>query len=293
MTDILRRSLAPISDTAWREIDAEARRALSTYLSARAIVDVTEPLGWEASAVNLGRLNIESHHETDDGVTWGRRAVQPLVEVRVPFVLNQMEIDNITRGANDADLEALGTAARKVAAFEEEAVYGGFERGGIRGICSFSPYDPLPVCSDSQQITLAAADCVRRLHESGIGGPYALVLPAEPYHRLLQSTRTGFPLQQVIEDLLGGQIYWSPGLESSGVLISTRGGDYQLTLGQDLGIGYASHTRDTVELYFVESFSFSVFEQGAAVVFPVSTEGAGLGAKRAAADRKQSAATLS
>ena len=52
----LRRELAPISDAAWREIDAEARRTLKTMLAARKLVDFMGPLGWDASAVGLGRV---------------------------------------------------------------------------------------------------------------------------------------------------------------------------------------------------------------------------------------------
>ena len=44
--DHLRRELAPISDEAWGQIEDEARRTLRSYLAARALVDVTGPLGW-------------------------------------------------------------------------------------------------------------------------------------------------------------------------------------------------------------------------------------------------------
>jgi uncharacterized linocin/CFP29 family protein len=49
------------------------------------------------------------------------------------------------------------------------------------------------------------------------------------------------------------------------VLLSTRGGDYELTVGQDLSIGYASHDRTDVELFLTESFTFRVLEEKAAV----------------------------
>jgi uncharacterized linocin/CFP29 family protein len=49
------------------------------------------------------------------------------------------------------------------------------------------------------------------------------------------------------------------------VLVTTRGGDYELTVGQDLAIGYAVHDRDQVELYLTESFTFRVLEEKAAI----------------------------
>jgi uncharacterized linocin/CFP29 family protein len=49
------------------------------------------------------------------------------------------------------------------------------------------------------------------------------------------------------------------------VLLSTRGGDYQLHLGQDTSIGYLSHDTDTIELYLEESLTFRVNTPEAAV----------------------------
>jgi uncharacterized linocin/CFP29 family protein len=61
-------------------------------------------------------------------------------------------------------------------------------------------------------------------------------------------------------------LIWAPALKEGAVLLSTRGGDYELTVGQDLSIGYASHDRTTVELYLTESFTFRVLEDKAAIL---------------------------
>jgi uncharacterized linocin/CFP29 family protein len=50
-----------------------------------------------------------------------------------------------------------------------------------------------------------------------------------------------------------------------GGLLSTRGGDYEVTVGQDLSIGYAAHDRTDVELFLTESFTFRMLEEKAAV----------------------------
>ena len=44
----LLRELAPITDEAWEQIDAEARRSLKHYLAARRLMDFEGPLGWDA-----------------------------------------------------------------------------------------------------------------------------------------------------------------------------------------------------------------------------------------------------
>jgi uncharacterized linocin/CFP29 family protein len=133
MTDLLRRDLAPVTPEAWRAIDGAATGVLKALLSARGVVDFDGPHGLEFAAVNLGRLDIPKK-QGPGGVPWGLRMVQPLVEVRIPFALDQMELDGISRGCKDADFKPLEEAARKLALFEETAIYKGFAAGQITGI---------------------------------------------------------------------------------------------------------------------------------------------------------------
>ena len=44
-----------------------------------------------------------------------------------------------------------------------------------------------------------------------------------------------------------------------------RGGDFELTVGQDLSIGYLRHDAETVTLYLQESFTFRCLDPEAAV----------------------------
>lgn len=58
---------------------------------------------------------------------------------------------------------------------------------------------------------------------------------------------------------------WAPGLDGA-VLVSKRGGDFVLDVGQDLSIGYIRHDAELVTLYLEESFNFRVNEPDAVVV---------------------------
>ncbi len=49
-------------------------------------------------------------------------------------------------------------------------------------------------------------------------------------------------------------------------MLTTRGGDFDLHIGQDVSIGYASHTDATVSLYLQASFTFLLLTSEAAVV---------------------------
>ncbi len=49
-------------------------------------------------------------------------------------------------------------------------------------------------------------------------------------------------------------------------LLTTRGGDFELDIGQDISIGYSSHSATSVELYFFLSFTFRLLTTEASVV---------------------------
>jgi uncharacterized linocin/CFP29 family protein len=67
-----------------------------------------------------------------------------------------------------------------------------------------------------------------------------------------------------VRRLLDGPIVWAPALNGAAV-ISLRGGDFELTVGQDFSIGYLEHSAAAVRLYLQESFTFRVLSPEAAV----------------------------
>jgi uncharacterized linocin/CFP29 family protein len=67
-----------------------------------------------------------------------------------------------------------------------------------------------------------------------------------------------------VRRLLDGPIVWAPAVDGA-VVLSVRGGDFELTVGQDFSIGYLEHTASAVRLYLQESFTFRVLAAEAAV----------------------------
>lgn len=259
--DLLKRELAPITDAAWKALRQEASRSLRTNLSARRVADVDGPKGLGFAAVGLGRLEV-ADCSTGDGMCYGVHRVLPLVEVRAPFELNVWELDNIERGAKDIDYAPVYKAARGVAAFEEKAVYQGFAPGNIVGM-SQAAGGRLTLGLDVSKYPDAAARALLELRNKEIDGPYALVLGHRPF-QVVQGTYSAYPPRKQIEQLIGGPIIYSPFIEG-GFLVSTRGGDLELTLGQDLSLGYETHDTKKVRLYLTESFTFRVLEPAAIV----------------------------
>ena len=95
-------------------------------------------------------------------------------------------------------------------------------------------------------------------------GPYSLLLSADAYTAVSETADHGYPIREHLARVVDGEIIWAPAIDGAFVL-TARGGDYELRLGQDLSIGYLSHDADHVQLYFQESLTFLVYTTEASV----------------------------
>ena len=259
----LRRDLAPISDDAWKAIDAEAARSLRHFLAARKVVDFSGPHGWEHSADILGRT--ERIDGPVEGVDAAVRSVQPLVELRTPFPLARADLDDIERGRADADLSAVVEAARRAALAEDRMVFHGFKAAGVMGMTDVSPHRRLEISDDYTKYPGTVAQAVDILRSAGVDGPYGAVLGPRCYTGVIESTEYGgYPVLEHIHLILGGPVVWGPGVVGA-VVLSVRGDDFSLSCGQDLAVGYATADGSSVQLYIEESIGFRVLTPEAAV----------------------------
>jgi uncharacterized linocin/CFP29 family protein len=266
----LHRELAPLSEAAWGEIESEAKRTLTATLAARKIVDFVGPKGLGKSAVRTGRQQqISSGGEK--GVEASLREMQPLVEIRVPFELDRAEIDAIDRGAKDADLDPVVEAAQRAARFEDRAVFHGHAPALIRGLCEAAG-DPIALTENYEDYPLAVSRAVTRMRSAGVDGPYAIALGRQCYTGIAQTTNGGYPVLQHVKRLVEGPLVFAPAVDGAAV-VSMRGDDFELTVGQDLSIGYLDHDREKVRLYFQESFTFRVLTPHAAVALVHAKKG--------------------
>ncbi|MGD9573755.1 MAG: family 1 encapsulin nanocompartment shell protein [Thermoleophilia bacterium] len=252
----LHRELAPIDEAAWGEIQAEATRALSHFLTARKLVDFDGPHGWDRQALGLGRVARIEDGGPAEGVEGRLRLVQPLVELRTPFTLDRDEVDSVARGAPDADWDPVVDAARKAALAEDSLVFGGYAAAGVRGIVETSTHDPVEITGDYEGYPTYVATAVERLKRAGVAGPYAIALGPRCYAGVIETTQHGgYPVLQHLRLIAEGPVLWAPAVEGA-VVMSLRGGDFELVVGQDLSIGYLSHDAATVTLYLEESITF-------------------------------------
>jgi uncharacterized linocin/CFP29 family protein len=260
----LLRELAPLSDAAWAEIDEEATRTLSHFYAARKLVDFDGPLGYAASAVGLGRLEPVGDQPPGE-VTANRRQLLPLLELRRQFTLQRSETESIDRGACDADLDPLIDACREIAFAEDNLVFTGNASAGIVGLVEASPHAPIPLTDEFERYPNWVAQAVAVLKAAGIGGPYAIALGPRCYAGVIETTeKGGFPLLQHLALILGGPVIWAPAVDGA-VVLSQRGGDFTLTVGQDTSIAYVTHSADDVTLELRETATFVACTPPAAI----------------------------
>jgi uncharacterized linocin/CFP29 family protein len=260
----LLRELAPISTAGWQEIEKEATRTLKTTLAARRLVDFVGPQGWGASAVGLGRSEGIGPPTDKAGMRARLRKVLPLVELRVPFEMSLAELEDAERGAKDVDTDPVIAAARAIAIAEDRAVFHGFAAAGIRGICEAQAGEGVAIGDDYEKFPTVVTTALNRLRDEGVDGPYAIALGEECWRGLTSTTHGGYPVMEHIRRLVDGPLVWAPGLDGS-LVLSMRGDDFQLTVGEDFSIGYLGHDNDKVRLYIEETFTFWLLSPQAAI----------------------------
>lgn len=258
----LHRELAPISGAAWADLEEEAKRTFTRNVAGRRIVDVPDAGGITLAAAGTGhRERIDSPAR---GVLAHRRLSQPLIELRVPFTVDREQVDDVERGARDADWQPVKDAARQIAFAEDRAVFEGYRGAGIAGIRASCSNTPLTLPAEARDYPTAIGQAVSQLRLAGVSGPYALALSADAYTLVSETSEHGYPIHDHILRVLDGEIIWAPAVDGA-FMLSTRGGDFELTLGQDLSVGYLSHDARSVELYLQETLTFLVHTSEAAV----------------------------
>jgi uncharacterized linocin/CFP29 family protein len=263
MSDDLNRSLAPITVAGWAAIEAEAQGTLTAWLAARKLVDFTGPVGWQVSSVNLGRT---APIDLGPGAVTGQlRQLLPMVELRVPFSLSREELATVDRGNSSPDLAPLVKAARVMAGAEDRLVFDGHGDAGIWGVGGGGGNDTVQLGQSAEDLLAGFADAVGQLRRRGVEGPYAAAVGPDLHDRLQGAATGGRSALEMVRRTLGGPVIWAPTLGATALVLSRRGGDFEMTVGRDLSIGYQHHSATKVMLYLEQSLTFRALDPDAAV----------------------------
>jgi uncharacterized linocin/CFP29 family protein len=254
MEDLLqRRRAAPVSDRVWKEIDEAVRRAAIHVLAGRRVADFDGPKGWDHVASRLGTLRpMRGVKSTGTARAW-LPEVALLTEIRADFSMPWAEIEAFERGSRALETAPAEAAARDVADTEDHLVfYGDGEQPGFL-TSDKSPRGPL---GDWREPGRAVADIlggVDMLDRAGIAGPYAVVLDPRHFNEFWQAQASGcgYPASEQIKERIEG--VHRAAVVTGGAVFSCRGGDFIITVGGDLSVGYRWHDTDALHLFCVET----------------------------------------
>jgi uncharacterized linocin/CFP29 family protein len=166
-----------------------------------------------------------------EGILARQRAVNPLIELRVPFELSREAIDDVERGSDDSDWQPAKDAAMKLAFAEDRAIFNGYHDANIQGIreSTSNPIETLP--ADVRAYPDVIAHALSQLRLAGVNGPYSVLLGAGEYTALAETRDQGYPVLEHVKRIVDGNLMWAPAIEGAFV-VTTRGGDFELTIGQ-------------------------------------------------------------
>ena len=106
---------------------------------------------------------------------------------------------------------------------------------------------------------------VETLDRLTVPGPYEAVLSPDRYYAYLTAANRGYPVPRHTKNIIA-DVHRSLVMQDGGALFSMRGGDFILTVGGDLAVGYRSHDRDDLHLFCVETLAPQTLEPDAVCV---------------------------
>jgi uncharacterized linocin/CFP29 family protein len=175
----------------------------------------------------------------------------------------------VERGSDDSDWQPAKDAAKKLAFAEDRAIFNGYKEADIQGVREGTSNPIVALPADVRDYPDAVAQALSQLRLVGVNGPYSVLLGADEYTALAETRDHGYPVLEHVKRIVDGNLVWAPAIEGAFVL-TTRGGDFELNIGQDVSIGYLSHTDSLVRLYLQETFTFRVLTSEAAVALSPS-----------------------
>ena len=186
------------------------------------------------------------------------------MEVRIPFELKRPAIDDVERGAQDSDWQPVKDAAKIAAFTEDRAIADGYAAAQITGLRPFASNAAMAQPEDAVNFPATVARMATQLKLAGVEGPYHLLLGADAYQALSDAVDHGYPVAEHVAAPDRRRRDLGPGDQRRRAAVRPRR-RLPLQLGQDLSIGYESHTAEKVRLYFTQSFTFLPYTAEAAV----------------------------
>lgn len=249
--DYLRRGYAPLSDRVWQALDEVVMQNARHVLTARRLATFDGPYGWDRIGARVGTMRPCAMPETKAAVCVPDVVI--LAELRADFSVPWTAVEIFDRGAPALDTSGAEAAAREVALAEDALLYYGEPTGAGFLASRRSPRVPVGNWSERGRLLADLLRAVEILDTSGMPGPYEAVLRPEHYYAYLRAVDDGgYPAARHLERVLR-TVHRSLALRDVGAVFAMRGGDFIVTVGGDLSVGYRQHGREAVHLMCVET----------------------------------------
>jgi uncharacterized linocin/CFP29 family protein len=249
--DVLRRDSARLPERVWKALDEAVAQSARHVMSARRIATFDGPRGWDYFAAPLGTMT--ACRTADGKASVCVPEVALLAEIRAEFSLSWAAVEAFERGGPTLDTASAEAAAREVALGEDRLALHGEPIGAGFLASKESPRRRLEDWRRPEAVLTDLLQAVETLDKLGIAGPYeAILAPGRYYAYLRAAEEGGYPIARHLKDVLGA-VHRSQVLADGGGMFATRGGDFVLTVGGDLSVGYRSHDQEVLHLFCVET----------------------------------------
>ena len=209
-------------------------------------------LGKPAFTVLAGRCGMDGRGLARMGLAWRHGGPEGLDVLRAQWdpATDAADVVDLIKAAQMALRDVTGTSTRVTGNW----VTAGRAQLRLGHDLLWYPYaKTLP--ADVREYPEAMAQSLSQLRLVGVNGPYSVLLGADAYTALAETSDHGYPVLEHVKRLVKDQIIWAPAIAGAFV-VTTRGGDFELHIGQDVSIGYLNHNDAAVRLYLQETFTF-------------------------------------
>src|SRR5262249_8710369 len=229
-------------------------------MTARRIATFDGPRGWNYIATPLGTMKACATREEKASVCVPEVAL--LAQIRADFSLPWSAVEAFDRGGPALDTTTAEEAAREGGLSEDRLAYSGDPVGTGFLEDPRSPRTRLGDWSDPARVVQDLVRAVETPDQAAVPGPYEAVLSPDRYYAYLAAANRGYPVPRHTKAILA-DVHRSLVMRAGGALFSMRGGDFILTVGGDLAVGYRSHDREALHLFCVETLGPQTLDPGA------------------------------
>lgn len=248
MSDWFMKEAAPFSESLWEQIDKMVKEAARQHLVGRRFIHLAGPLGAGALAVPV------SHLAGGDMARIGAHELVPFTTLLEDFIIGWEDVTTAEQVGLPVELAPAAQATKKLAQREDELIFAGLR--GAKGTHKVS----LEGWAENGGAFRVVAAAIEKLTGAGIYGPYVMVLSTSLYAAVQRvMLETGRLEVDLIRDLLGGKVYFSPALPAGeGFVLANAPRHLDLAVAQDVTVAYLGNEELDHHLRLLEKIALRV-----------------------------------